>query len=138
MIPGEHEYLSFLMGGSAISDRELQVLGVKILEGRGSDVRKLLIPESSLDGYKELVRQKLQPGYWNDIVGRTTVVFLFRMRDKTVSELVYSPGNRQEISRLCSKMNGEPLEKTGDILRYLAANSFYRDAMVECHRVTLK
>jgi len=138
MIPGDHEYLSFLMGASAISDQELRALGVEIRESVGSDIRGLRIPESALDSYMELIRRKLQPGFWNDIVGRATVIFIFKMSDGIVKELVYSPGSREEISRLCSKINGDPIEKTSDILRYMAANGFYRDAMVECHGVTLE
>ncbi len=137
MVPEDHEYLSFLMGASAISDEELRGLGVEILEGVGSDIRGLCIPESSLDSYVELIRRKLPPGFWNDIVGRTTVFFIFKMGDGAVKELVYSPGNRAEISRLCSRINGDPIEKTSDVLRYMATNGFYRDAMVECHGVTL-
>ena len=138
MIPRDEEYISFLMGASAIPDEELRVVGIEILESVGGDIRKLLIPEGTLDAYKEVIRQKLQPGYWNDVVGRTVIIFMFKMSDGIMRELIYSPENREEISRLCSKMNDDPIEKTADVLRYMAANSFYRDTMVECHGVTLE
>ncbi|HSQ01142.1 MAG TPA: hypothetical protein VL049_28310 [Candidatus Dormibacteraeota bacterium] len=33
MIPGPHEYLSFLMGADAIIDDELTHLGINVLQG---------------------------------------------------------------------------------------------------------
>lgn len=63
MIPGEQEYLSFLMGGAAISDRELSDLGVEILQGGGSPFRGLLIPAARVAAYRSLVREKLAPGF---------------------------------------------------------------------------
>ncbi len=138
MLPKEHEYLSFLMGASAISDEELRARGVEIREREGNDSRGLCIPESALDSYMELIRRSLPPGFWNDIVGRSAVIFIFKTSGGAVKELVYSPGNREEIARLCSRMNGDPIEKTSDVLRYMAANGFYRDAMVACHGVTFE
>ena len=43
--------------------------------------------------------------------------------------------NREEIARLCSQLNGDPLEKTSDLLRYFASNPFYRDVIVGCYGV---
>ena len=81
MIPEDHEYLSFLMGALTISDEQLRAAGVEILESVGSDIRGLRIPESVLESYMDLVRSKLQPGYWNEVVGRTTVIFIFKMSE---------------------------------------------------------
>ncbi len=138
MIPNGDEYLSFLMGASAISSDDLRVLGIEILKSVGSNIRKLLIPESAFDAYRTVIHRELQPDYWNEVVGRTTVTFMFKLNDGTVRELKYSPESREEISRLCSKMNSDPIEKTDNVLRYLATNSFYRDTMVECYGVTLE
>jgi len=137
MIPGESEYLSFLMGASGISDDELEDLGVEILQGAGTALRGLRIPGRALQPYKELIRAKLQPGFWNDLAGRAEILFLFKMRDGAVTELSYSPENRESISRLCSELNRDPIEQTSDIPRYMAANPFYRDTMVAYHGVVL-
>jgi hypothetical protein len=58
------------MGAGAIADDELTNLGIDILQGAGSAFRGLLIPAGSVEAYKALVRQKMTPGFWNDIVGR--------------------------------------------------------------------
>src|SRR5574338_163463 len=47
MVPGQHDYLSFLMGADAISDHELTDLGVKILKGASTPFRGLLVPGGS-------------------------------------------------------------------------------------------
>ena len=91
MIPEPHKYLSFLMGADAIADHELTSLGVKILKGGGSAFRGLLIPEGSLSAYKALVREKITPGYWNDILGRQEILFIFKLTDGTVAVGDHAP-----------------------------------------------
>ena len=133
MIPEAHEYLSFLMGAAAISDGELDNLGIRVVQGAGSPFRGLLIPGGSLDEYKTLVREKIKPGFWNDIVGRHEILFLFKLADGTVAEFTDSEANREQIARLCTALNKDPIEKTSDLPRYLAGNPFYRELMVVFH-----
>lgn len=133
MIPGPHERLSFLMGADGIADDELTTLGVEILRGAGSSFRGILIPEGSLSAYKVLVRQKLTPGFWNDIVGRQEILFIFKLTDGTVAELALSDATRSEIAQLCSSLNKDPIEKTSDMPHYLAGNPFYREAIETFH-----
>jgi len=133
MIPEAHEYLSFLMGAASISDDELNNLGIKILQGAGSPFRGVLIPGGSLEAYKTLVREKINPGFWNDIVGRQQILFVFKLADGTVEEFTYSEANRNRIASLCTALNKDPIEKTSDLLRYLAGNPFYRELIVAFH-----
>jgi hypothetical protein len=133
MIPESGEYLSFLMGADAIGDAELTALGVEIVRGAGSPFRGLLIPEASLSAYKKLVREKLTAGFWNDILGRQSVYFIFKLADGTVREFTLSEDTRSEIARFCSSLNKDPIEKTSDMPRYLAGNPFYRELIEEFH-----
>ena len=133
MIPGPDEYLSFLMAAPDISDDELSRLGVEIVETFGSGIRGLLIPGRSLPEYKALVREGLKPGFWNEMVGREEIHFVFKRSDGTLRELRYSAETRDEIARLCTELNRDPIERTSDMPRYLAANPFYRDVAVRFH-----
>lgn len=130
MIPEPDEYLSFLMGADAIADQELTELGVKIDDGVATAFRRLVIPDRSLSGYRSLIRNKLTPGYWNDIVGRQQIIFIFKLADGNIRELTLAEATRSEISHLCSSLNNDPIDKTSDVPRYLAGNPFYRD-MIE-------
>ena len=121
------------MGADAIADEELTHLGIKVLQGAGSPFRGLLIPESILTAYRALVRQKITPGFWNDIVGRQDVLFIFKLGDGTIRELALSEATRSEIARLCSSLNQDPIEKTSDIPRYLSGNPFYRELIAAFH-----
>ena len=132
-MPGPHEYLSFLMGADAITDDELTHLGINVLQGAGSPFRGLVIPESSLTAYRALVHQKITPGYWNDIVGRQDVLFIFKLADGTIRELALSEATRPEIAQLCSSLNNDPIEKTSDMPHYLSGNPFYRDLIAAFH-----
>jgi hypothetical protein len=133
MIPEPHEYLSFLMGADAIADHEITRLGAKIVKGAGSSFRRLLIPENSLSAYKALVREKITPGYWNDILGRQEIFFIFKLADGSIRELTLSEATRSEIAQLCSSLNKDPIEKTSDVPRYLAGNPFYRESIEAFH-----
>jgi hypothetical protein len=135
MIPELDQYLSFLMAAPRVLDADLESLGVDVLERFGSGVRGLLVRAESLERYRDLVRERLEPGYWNDLVGREQVFFIFKLPDGSIEEFTLSESNRGEIARLCSQLNGDPLEKTSDLFRYFATNPFYRAVMVECYGV---
>ena len=133
MIPQPGEYLSFLMGAPGLSERELEAAGVKVLHRFAPDLLGLLVDSTCLSAYKELVRERPRPGFWNDLVAQERVLFLFKLADGTVKEFTLSEDNCAEISRLCSRLNGDPLEQTSDLPAYLAANPFYREVMVACY-----
>lgn len=135
MIPGAGEYLSFLMGGAAISDDQLERLGIRIVQGAGSAFRSLLIPGASLRAYRTLVRERITPGFWNDIIGREEILFVFKLPDGRVEELAYSEASGAQIAALCTALNDDPIEETSDLPRYLAGNSFYHESMVAFHNV---
>ena len=130
MIPDEHHYLSLLMGTRAVSDAELLALNVKIVERFGSGIRGLLVPAATMVGYQQLVAEGLECGFWNDLVGPDQIHFTFKLGDGTLKAFTLSPSNSEEIARLCSQLNGDPLEKTRDLPTYFAANAFYRETMV--------
>ncbi len=119
------EYLSVLIGDGAISDDDLTAVGAEILEDR-----KLRIPSGSIEDYLELIKEKLEPGFWNEVVGEK-IVFVFKFKTGEVKEFSLAPENEKEISHLCSEFNGDSLEKTSNVYRYLSENSFYHDLMIE-------
>ena len=127
MIPELDEYLSFLMGADTITDDDLTDVGVKILRRHGTAARELLVPAPSLASYKSLVRERLNSGFWNEIVGSQQILFIFKLADGTVVELSLAESTAPQIAQLCSSLNGDALEKTSDVLGYLSENSLYRD-----------
>jgi len=136
MIPGPGEYLSLLMAAPDISDDELNSIGVRILQTFGSGIRGLLVPSQSLPEYKAVIREKLTNGFWNEMVSREEMHFMFKLSDGTLKELRYSGETRAEIAQLCTALNDDPIERTSDMPRYLADNVFYRDVAVQFHGAT--
>ena len=128
MIPEADQLLSYLMAAPTVSDLELEQLGVRVLE-RTKRARGLLVPADSLQAYQQLIREKLQPGFWNEVAGRDEIIFAFKLKDGTLEELRYPSEDPRRISQLCSSLNDDPLEATSDIPRYMAGNGFYRDLM---------
>jgi hypothetical protein len=127
VIPELNQYLSFLMGVDAITDDNLTDIGVKVLKKHGAAAREVLVPSASLASYRTLVRDRLIPGFWNEIVGAREILFIFKLKDGTVVELALSESTAPQIAQLCSSLNGDSLAKTSDVLGYLAENSLYRD-----------
>ena len=134
VIPGPHRYVSFLRDAPAITDGDLTGIGVSILRAQDSVARDLLVPASSLLRYSALVRERLRPGSWNEIVGREVILFIFRLSDGMVLDLVLEPDTALKISWLCSALRGDPIEQTSDVPHYLAANPLYRDLIAAFHR----
>lgn len=121
--------LSYLMGGKDIADSDLQDLGVEIVEkGAGGD-RKLKIPDDSRAGYVDLVKAKLEKGFWNEIIGETQILFIFKFSDGAIKEFELSPVTEREVDTLCAKFNNEPSDKTANVYKYISENKFYHDFM---------
>ena len=121
------------MGAPSLPEAALRDAGVTVLERHDKHLLGLLVPSRNLPAYKQLVREHLEPGFWNDLVGPDDIIFVFKLRDGSIREFVLDDDNGAEIAALCSELNGDPLAKTSDLPNYLAASSFYRDVMVAHH-----
>lgn len=132
-------YLSYLMGAEDIQDQELENLKIEIVEKTATESRKLKIPQRALTQYAELIKAKLTPGFWNEIVGEEEIVFVFKFKDGTINkfasgevkEYKLSPETESEIDKLCAEFNNEPPDKTANVYKYLSENEFYHDFMLE-------
>ena len=123
--------LSYLMGADKIQDKELQNINIEIVGKSESGSRKLKIPADNLSDYIKLIKTKLTNGFWNEIVGSDNLVFVFKFKDGSIKEYILDSSNEDLISKLCSEFNGDPLDKTANVYRYVSENDFYRDFMLE-------
>lgn len=119
------------MGADKISDKELTDLKIVIQEIKESGSRKLKIPVSSIEPYKNLVSTKLNNGFWNEIIGNNEIFFIFKFKDGTVKQYILDVLNEHEIDKLCAEFNNEPADKTANVYKYLSENDFYHDIMIE-------
>ncbi|MDO8590184.1 MAG: hypothetical protein Q7R69_02835 [bacterium] len=124
-------YLSYLMGADNIEDKELTDLGISIEEKKADGDRTLKVPDEKLNGYIELMKTKLNNGFWNEMVGEREIIFVFKLKDGSIKEYRLSPENEQEIDNLCAELNNELPEKTVNVYKYISDNKFYRDFMME-------
>lgn len=124
-------YLSYLMGAKNITDDDITILNISIEEKDEDGDRSLKIPKEKLPQYIELIKAKLNEGFWNEIIGAEEIIFIFKLKDHTIKEYRLSPDNEREIGKLCSTLNGDPEEKTANVYRYISGNSFYNDFMLE-------
>ncbi len=118
------------MGADNIEDKELINLGVSIEETKADGDRTLKIPDYSLSGYIELMKTKLNNGFWNEMVEEKEIIFVFKLKDGSIKEYRLSPENEQEVDNLCAELNNEPPEKTANVYKYISDNKFYHDFMM--------
>ena len=108
---------------------EFESLGIDVTNKPTKGPYKLKIPDSSIKSYKNLVRMKLVPGYWNEFIGEKEIGFIFKFDDGTIKEYTLSSTNESEIGKLCAQFNNEDPKDTEIVYKYLSENDFYRDFM---------
>ncbi len=123
--------LSYLMGGKKIKDEELVDLGVSIEEKDEDGDRAIKIPEEKLGEYREIIKTKLEAGFWNDVIGEKEIIFIFKFKDGSVREYELSLENEQEIDDLCAEFTNEPKVAEANVFKMLSDNKFYHDFMLE-------
>jgi len=124
-------YLSYLMGAKDISDEEIKSLDISIEDRNDDGDRSLKIPAEKLSQYIELIKAKLSKGFWNEIIGASEIIFVFKFNDDSIKKYILSPENEQEIDKLCAKFNDEPADKTANVYKYISDNKFYHNFMVD-------
>lgn len=116
-------YKSYLMGASKITDEELKEIGVKI---KKEEDRLLMIPQNKINDYIKIIEDKLDNGFWNEVVGNK-IIFIFKLKNGQVKKFELNRDNQEEIAKLCAKFNNKEYKKEEDILEYLLDNKFYSD-----------
>lgn len=122
------------MGADEISDHELIDLGIEIVGKTESGSRKLNIPSNAIEAYRDLIKEKMTPGFWNELLDKNEINFIFKLKDSAIREYVLSSENEQEIDDLCAKLNNEPPDKTANVYKYISENDFYHDFMVKYYK----
>lgn len=123
--------LSYLMGGKEIKDEELVDLGVSIEEKSSSGNRVIKIPNEKLMEYRELIKTKLEAGFWNDVIGEKEIIFIFKFKDGSIREYELSLQNEQEVDDLCAEFTNEPKTVGANVFKMLSDNKFYHDFMLK-------
>lgn len=118
------------MGAKEIQDKELEDIGVEIT-GRPEGDHELRIPESNISAYLELIKAKLTPGFWNEVVGEKEIIFIFKFKDGQIKEYKLTLENEEEIGKLCTEFCGEPLNASRNVYKFISGNGLYKDYMLE-------
>lgn len=117
---------SYLMGAENISDEDLTVLGIDIVETKSDGDRCIVIPSQKLKEYEKLIVSKLTDGFWNEYIG-DEAVFLFKFKDGKIKRLVLSQETVEEIDKLADEFVGGWDKKHP--WSWLAQNSWYADVI---------
>ncbi len=126
-------YISFLMGTKNISSSDLEKLGITIIETKGN-IYKIEIPQGNIEQYFKLLEEKLENGYWNEVLG-PDIQMLFKYKDGKIKKFVLTPQTANEIYPMMYEFNNQPIPESKnqyqDILHEWAsgqgADAFYTD-----------
>lgn len=127
VIKQQHEMArSFLMGASRISDEELKTMGVEIVEKTDDGNRKIEIPGKSLGKYEELIKEKMENGFWNEYINEE-IVFIFKGKESKTERIVLNGETEKKIDQLAAEFNGEGWTRQKSVWAWLAENDWYKD-----------
>ncbi|GAB4284569.1 MAG: hypothetical protein Kow0081_1790 [Candidatus Dojkabacteria bacterium] len=123
-------FRSHLMGNSQILEEDIKNIGARIVGKSNSGDFKVEIPEESYPAYKNLIREKLDNGYWNEVVGKE-IWFCFKDRIGEISEYILDWNkNREDIAKKCSEFSKDDINNTMNLYKYLADNNFYTELLI--------
>lgn len=125
------DYISYLMGAEEISDQELTDIGVTIVSKSESGSRKITIPSASIDKYADLIRAKMSPGFWNEYMNDTNIVFIFKHKEGRLEEYHLSPENEVQVDKLAAQFANQELGKDHNVYKWLSENDYYHDLMMQ-------
>ena len=79
-------YLSYLMGAHKIENKDLTDLDISIEKTIADGDRTLKIPEEKISQYIELIKAKLDSGFWNEVIGTKEIIFIFKFNGGSIKE----------------------------------------------------
>ncbi|HLD98049.1 MAG TPA: class I tRNA ligase family protein [Candidatus Nanoarchaeia archaeon] len=112
-----------------VSDDELKKLGLKIIENVRTKnkqydqiIRKVEFDKKLISQFEKFISQKLEPLYWNEYVGPTGIVYIFKHKDGKIERIELNPQTEEKISKLTTEFfYRKPVDK------YLKKHSMWKD-----------
>ena len=128
VIAKEAPIRSYLMGAKNIIEKDLQNLGIKIVEKTKDDDLKIEIPKSAIKKYEELITNKLEFGFWNEYIGLETI-FIFKDKKGKTERLILNKSTEKIIDKKAAEYIGENWDKKC-VWKWLSENEFYKDLII--------
>ena len=122
------ESRSFVMG---LSENDVKDFGGEVIEKTEKGFFKIIIPYDRLNDYKEFIRVKMEPKFWNEFSTTDGFYFIFKHEDGRIEEMKLTKGTNDLIDGYGMTFNGEEVkEKTENVYSWLAQNSFYEQILI--------
>jgi len=125
------ESRSFVMG---LDEDSLKGIGIEITGKTKEGFLKIKIPFSELEQYKDLVKEKMQPGFWNEFSTNKGFYFIFKHKDGRLEEMELNEKTNDLIDKYGATFNDEtPPEKPRNVYMWpswLADGFFYQELLI--------
>ena len=119
----QEEYRSYIMGQNDISEEDIIALAGKVEKVTDNGHMCVAFPASAARKFEQLITDKMQPGFWNEYVGRETV-FIFKDKKGNAERIVWTPETEATLVERCSQFAGTTFTSIGDMLQ---SNSWYNE-----------
>ncbi|MFH1766902.1 MAG: class I tRNA ligase family protein [Patescibacteria group bacterium] len=128
VLKDQEQFRSYVMG---MTEKDLQDLGVTVIEKTKEGYFKILIPFDKLGDYQRLIEEKLEPGFWNEFSTPNDFNFIFKHKDGKIEEIALNESTNDLIDKYGMTFNGEEPKKVSEnVYSWLAKNDFYRDLLI--------
>ena len=114
-------YRSYVMGQKNITSDDIETIGGTVHEITAQGHLCVTFPASSDDAFEQLIKDKMEPGFWNEYVGEK-VVFIFKSDTDGLLRTEWDNNNELDILRLCEDYANA---KFGGIKEMLEGNEWY-------------
>ncbi|PIR03208.1 MAG: hypothetical protein COV60_01530, partial [Candidatus Magasanikbacteria bacterium CG11_big_fil_rev_8_21_14_0_20_43_7] len=122
------ESMSFVMG---LSEDEIKNFGGEVVEKTDKGFFKITIPFNRLDDYKEFIRIKMEPKFWNEFSTKDGFYFIFKHENGEIEEMKLTKDTNDLIDRYGMAFNDEEVkERAENVYSWLAKNSFYESILI--------
>ena len=122
------ESYSYVMG---VDEKDINKPDVKIIEKTKDNYFKIKIPFASFEQYKEFIRDKMKPGFWNEFSTKNGFYFIFKHKDGKIEKFELNDKTNDIIDKYGMTFNNqEPNKIPENVYSWLAKNSFYKELLI--------
>ena len=126
---------SFVMGAEKLTQDNFEKIGVKMIEKTKDGYFKVKIPFDKIEKYKNLIKEKMTSGFWNEFSTKNSFYFIFKHRDGKIEELELNKDTNDIIDKYGMTFNDEkPKKEAENVYGWLAENQFYREILIHSDR----
>ena len=117
---------SYIMGQKNITKEDINNIGGSIEKTTDNGYLCVEFPVSKTKEFEEMIVKKMEPGFWNEYLTNSEIVFIFKNKNNKIERFVLNEDNAHKICVLGNEFNGNfKPNKNETAWKWLENNSWY-------------